>query len=310
MLIFISKLFIDLRLLIDFLGHKSQQNSPESTQPSTSRKSRKSSRETTKAPTPDSELIFPDGSESNRSSITNPIIPEFQSMSGTDILEEERTPLKSSNNTTRTSSKSRTISGTSGTTSATLGSYTPTPSYGTSNQTILEEKDVISIRLNKIILNQTNSSTNETSLHSFIKKFNIQTCYLDYKFLNGINETMTVRFSRIMEFNSKHDFIVGKDFDKDNRSKLIKLLAPCFYKNLQECMITVSLVGENDKEVLELATTNLNLLEIIRQGDYSNQPFILSNKHNDQIGSCYITTRARLALVSVAKEIKSFSQKQ
>ena len=51
----------------------------------------------------------------------------------------------------------------------------------------------------------------------------------------------------MMEFESKHDFVVDKDNNKQNRLKMIKFLAPFYYSKSDVAEVEFSLVGESEK---------------------------------------------------------------
>ena len=113
-----------------------------------------------------------------------------------------------------------------------------------------------------------------------------------------------------MNFETKHDFVVSKKHAVENRKNLIKFMAPFVYARdsiLSEGInLEFNLVGESKQEVIELARASINLLEIVNNQDYVNQPVEVFDKNNQVIGQLYLTTRCQKALLSAIEEIKSF----
>jgi len=159
--------------------------------------------------------------------------------------------------------------------------------------TILAEEDVISFRLISVSLDQ--------RLHFH----GVHSCYIDFTFLDQVQETMSKKLDPSMIFNSKHDFIVDGVSHKKNRARMLRKLAPYVYtKNQTETILQFSLVGETDNNVVELGRTEINLCDIIEKDDYRNTVFSLKGvSQNDTIGKLVVTTKARNALLSLHNEL-------
>merc|ERR1719220_3466736 len=167
---------------------------------------------------------------------------------------------------------------------------------------LLSEQDVASFRVRRIVLKS------EDVLLSELHEFKIESCYVDYPFLGEVCETDAVRYSKVMEVGRKHDFRVDRNENKEARSKLIKFFAPVFYQRNADteggCMLDFNLVGETDKEVIELAKASVSLLEVLHRGDHTEGNLPLLDKNDEVIGHLVLTTRCQAALSSVAREIE------
>lgn len=187
------------------------------------------------------------------------------------------------------------------------------------NMTVIDDSNVLSIRIHRVALNSSSKS---------VFGPDVKVCYVDFLFLGGTHESTSCPIANTMAVHGKYDFIVDKRVRKDLRQKLIRFMGPavfCTDIDTTKMSVRMSLLGESQHGITELASTSLNLYQIMYNNDLTEAELplrksrpssqnslssVASPSQSPPVGSLIVSTRARAALVSIFEELRSMKESQ